>query len=132
MRSFLVSLLLLIAVPAHAAYYAQIDQNHTVLRVVVIDDVAEAGDETQGVDICQHLFGGGLWVKASIDGSLRKNYPGPGWVYYPMPDLFAPPQPFASWTLNATTGRWDAPAPYPDDGKVYKWNEVTQAWVTTP
>ena len=24
--------------------------------------------------------------------------------------------------------RWDSPVDYPDDGKIYDWNEETQQW----
>ena len=36
--------------------------------------------------------------------------------------------PFTSWTLNEETCLWEAPVPYPDDGKTYDWNEETLAW----
>ena len=39
-----------------------------------------------------------------------------------------PPQPYPSWTWNSETLSWDAPIPYPDDGKVYEWNEAEQRW----
>lgn len=37
------------------------------------------------------------------------------------------PSPFDSWTL--IDGRWEAPIPYPTDGKVYKWNEKEKSWI---
>jgi hypothetical protein len=60
---------------------------------------------------------------------LRKNYAGVGYTYDRARDAFIPPQPFASWTLNEDTCLWGAPVPYPDDGKVYEWNEETTNWV---
>jgi hypothetical protein len=38
-------------------------------------------------------------------------------------------QPFPSWVLNTTTYLWEAPTPYPDDGKFYEWDEDTTSWV---
>jgi hypothetical protein len=67
-----------------------------------------------------HLLGG---------TPLRKNYAGIGYTYDRTRDAFIPPQPFASWTLNEDTCLWDAPTPYPTDGKVYKWDEPTTSWV---
>jgi hypothetical protein len=60
---------------------------------------------------------------------LRKNYAGIGYTYDATRDAFIPPSPFPSWTLNEDTCLWDAPAPKPDDGKPYYWNEATLAWV---
>ena len=60
---------------------------------------------------------------------LRKNYAGFGYNYDRTRDAFIPPKPFASWTLNEDTCLWDAPAPYPADGKTYRWDEATTSWV---
>lgn len=60
---------------------------------------------------------------------LRKNYAGIGYTYDRDRDAFIPPKPFASWVLNEDTCRWDAPVARPDDGKVYRWDEETTAWV---
>tara|TARA_R100000808_G_scaffold1932_1_gene8142 strand:- start:1433 stop:1801 length:369 start_codon:yes stop_codon:yes gene_type:complete len=61
--------------------------------------------------------------------ALRKNYAGVGCVYDPERDAFYEPQPFKSWTLNEETCQWEAPKPYPQDGKLYKWNESKKSWV---
>ena len=60
--------------------------------------------------------------------ALRKNYAGIGYTYDTAKDAFIPPQPFNSWTLNEDTCLWDAPVPYPEDGKLYKWNEEILNW----
>lgn len=60
---------------------------------------------------------------------LRKNYAGIGFTYDRTRDAFIPPPPFPSWTLNDETCLWDAPVAYPQDGKVYSWDEATTAWV---
>lgn len=36
---------------------------------------------------------------------------------------------FASWTFNETTCAFEAPTPRPTDGKFYRWDEPTLAWV---
>jgi hypothetical protein len=61
--------------------------------------------------------------------ALRGNYPCIGDVYDSVNDKFYAQQPFPSWTLNTTRWDWDAPTPYPTDGKRYNWNEVSTAWV---
>ena len=62
---------------------------------------------------------------------LRKNYAGVGYTYDSVRDAFIPPKPYASWVLNENTCLWDAPTPYPTDGKTYNWDENTQQWVET-
>ena len=81
----------------------------------------------------------GEWIQTSYNTKggvhllggtpLRKNYAGIGYTYDRTRDAFIPPQPFASWTLNEETCLWDAPTPYPTDGKVYRWDEPTTSWV---
>jgi len=39
-----------------------------------------------------------------------------------------PQQPFESWTWNDINKTWEAPVPYPEDEKIYTWNEETQNW----
>lgn len=36
---------------------------------------------------------------------------------------------FASWTFNEATCAFEAPTPMPTDGKFYRWDEPTLAWV---
>ena len=60
--------------------------------------------------------------------ALRKNYAALGFRYDEDRDAFIPPKPHDSWTLNETTCLWDAPVAYPDDGKVYLWNESISNW----
>ena len=84
----------------------------------------------------------GAWIQTSyntIGGvhtqgkePLRGNYAGIGYTYDQTNDVFYAPQPYASWTLNNTTWTWEAPTPMPTDGKVYKWDEPTLAWVEVP
>jgi hypothetical protein len=38
-----------------------------------------------------------------------------------------PAQPYPSWTWDGTS--WVAPAPYPDDGQEYVWDEANQEWI---
>jgi len=81
----------------------------------------------------------GEWIQTSYNTQggvhllggtpLRKNYAGIGYTYDRTRDAFIPPQPFASWTLNEDTCLWDAPTPYPTDGKNYRWDEPTTSWI---
>lgn len=87
----------------------------------------------------------GVWVQTSYntrggihygpdgepDGgvALRKNYAGIGFTYDPEKDAFIPPSPFTSWVLNEDSCLWEAPVPYPSDGKHYRWDESSTSWV---
>ena len=60
--------------------------------------------------------------------SFRKNYAGIGYYYDSIRDAFIPPKPFPSWTLNEDSCLWQSPIPYPNDGKMYTWNEDILNW----
>jgi hypothetical protein len=60
--------------------------------------------------------------------ALRGNYAGIGYTYDNINDVFYAPRPYDSWVLSETTWLWAAPVAYPDDGKVYIWDEVTTSW----
>lgn len=61
--------------------------------------------------------------------ALRGNYAGIGFTYDSTNDVFYPPQPYPSWILDKTVWIWYAPVAYPTDGKIYRWDEATTAWV---
>ena len=60
--------------------------------------------------------------------AFRKNYAGIGYYYDSIRDAFIPPKPFPSWTLNEESCLWNSPVPYPNDGKMYEWNEDILNW----
>ena len=114
------------------AHFAKIEDN-LVTQVIVVDNsdiLDESNNESEalGVKICQDLLGG-TWVQTSYNGNIRKNYAGIGYTYDSSRDAFIDPSPYASWVLNETTCKYQAPIAYPSDGKHYKWNEETTNWV---
>jgi hypothetical protein len=117
------------------ANFAQLDGAYTVIQVIVvnnetIDNLPFPESEPVGVTFCQSLFGSTTnWKQTSYNANFRKNYAGIGYTYDPVLDAFIPPQPYLSWLLNTTTCQWQAPVPYPDDGKIYVWDEATLSWV---
>ena len=62
--------------------------------------------------------------------ALRKNYAGIGYTFDEVRDAFIPPQPYPSWVLDEDTCLWEPPTPYPTDGNMYQWNEVTGEWIS--
>jgi hypothetical protein len=124
------------------SHYAKVN-NGIVVSVIV----AEADFFTNGhfVDTSP-----GTWIQTSYntrgnvhygqdgqpDGgiALRGNYAGVGYIYDATNDVFYPPKPFASWTINEPTWTWTPPTPYPTDvgtvdaPKHYVWDETTTSW----
>lgn len=115
------------------AHYAKLSPQNVVEQVIVVSNQDEMRDgiesEEQGILFCKSLFGSDTnWVKTSYNSKIRKRYAGIGYTYNPEKDIFIPPKPYASWVLSADDD-WVAPVPYPEDGKVYRWDENTLSWV---
>lgn len=120
------------------AYFAELDENSLVLRVVSISnavmlDDASAEQESLGADFCRQLFGANTrWAQTSyntrggkhVNGGapLRKNYAGIGFTYDSQRDAFIGPKPDADgWVLDEQTCCWNHPdatyeAPYVEIG----------------
>lgn len=114
------------------AHFAQIDENNLVKQVIVVHnnellDENNVEQESKGIQFCQSLLGGN-WVQTSYNASFRKNYAGTGYKYDSTRDAFIPPKPYESWILNEDTCQYEAPTSYPDDGKIYTWDETTVSW----
>jgi hypothetical protein len=116
------------------AHFAKLNASSIVQDVIVVDnsDIIDPDgneSETIGIAFCQALFGADtIWRQTSYHASFRKNYAGIGFRYDTDLDAFIAPQPYPSWTLNATC-QWQAPVPMPTDGKAYNWDEGLLRWV---
>jgi hypothetical protein len=109
------------------SHWAEIDENNTVLRVLVGDNNDPAGDEGY-----QWLLDnlGGTWIKTSYNargGGFRMNFAGIGHTWDEANDRFIPPQPYNSWILSESA-IWEPPIPAPNDGNPYLWDEETVSW----
>jgi len=117
------------------AHFAKLDANNQVLEVNVVnneDILDENGNESEEVGIAFLTeWSGGYtnWKQTSYNGNFRKRYAAVGGVYDQTKDAFIDPQPFLSWVFNTVTLDWESPVPYPNDGKVYNWDETTLQWV---
>lgn len=119
------------------AHFAQLDENNVVTQVIVVANAELLLDgvesETKGVIFCKSLFGEDTkWVQTSYNATIRKNYAGIGFKYDSALDAFIAPKPFDSWTLDEDTAQWEAPTPYPTDGKIYYWSEDDLTWLEVP
>jgi len=117
------------------AHFAELNSSNEVLRVIVVsnDDVdANGGDqhadaETFVTTIVPYGTGGMVWKQTSYNNNFRKQYAGNGYTYDSTKNKFIQPQPYASWSLDASDD-WQAPVNKPDDGKIYVWNETDTQW----
>lgn len=115
------------------AYFAQIDDDGTVLQVISVSnadapDPAPDNSEALGQAFISETLGlPGTWVQTSFNGSFRRRYAGLGFAYDAARDAFIEPQPFLSWTLDEA-GDWQPPTPRPD-APFASWDEATLSWV---
>ena len=127
------------------AHYAKLGLDNIVTAVVAVDTIdcmTRGGIEREDIGLAHlvRVHGHELWKKCSYNTSggthknggtpFRANYPGIGWYYNSEHDIFHPARPYASYTLNTTTGMWDAPLAQPeltdeqrDAGSYYRWDE---------
>ena len=127
------------------AHFAKLGIDNVVTAVVAMDTITtmtRGGIEREEIGLA-HLVkhhGHELWKKCSYNTRggvhseggtpFRANYPGIGWYYNSEHDIFHPAKPYASYTLNTTTGMWEAPLPQPEltEEEVaamsyYRWDE---------
>ena len=119
------------------AHYAYLDNNNTVVSVIVGKNETEL---INGLDTETYYAQGTPYtVKRTSyntsggvhDGGgtpYRKNYAGIGYTYDAARNAFIAPKPYASWVLDEATCRWGAPVPRPDIGS-WQWDEATVSWV---
>jgi hypothetical protein len=115
------------------AYFAEIDEDGTVLKVIAVSnddapDPAPENSEPLGQAFIASLGLEGTYVQTSYNGNFRKAYAGIGWRYDSEADVFIAPQPYPSWTLDASHD-WQPPTPMPTEGGPWSWDEDTLSWI---
>ena len=111
------------------AHYAKIQDNIVTQVIVAEQDFFDTFVDTSPGEWIQTSYNthGGVHL---LDGTpLRKNYAGIYFSYDRTLDAFIPPKPYASWILDEETCLWNAPVAYPEDDKMYKWNEEIVNWI---
>jgi len=119
------------------SHFAEIDNDNIVQRIIVAEqdfiNSGAVGDASDWIQTSYNTRGGVHYAPNSNepDGgvALRKNYAGIGYTYDESRDAFFTPKPYPSWNLDEDTCQWNAPTPYPDDGKIYAWDEDTTSWI---
>ena len=104
-------------------YFAKLDADN------IVTFVTQGREEDDGLEEELNARTGDVYRQTYLDGSARFNYAGIGFTYDAERDAFIPPQPYPSWVLDETTCLWEAPVAYPDDGKMYAWDETITDWV---
>ena len=86
-------------------------------------DKVEKGDESYFSSLPDY----DLWI---VENDSRPCRAGIGYHYDVDLDIFYPPKPYESWTLNTTTCMWECPVDEPEgnDTTNYVWNEEDQTW----
>lgn len=113
------------------AHFAKVEKGIVTEVLAIEQDVIDTGafgDPSLWVQTSYNTYGG----QHPEGRPLRMNYAGVGFTYDAGRDAFIPPKPFSSWVLNEDTCLWDAPVPYPSDGKFYRWDEEKLTWVVAP
>lgn len=116
------------------AHFAQLDENNTVVNVVVVDNgdiqnLAFPDSESVGQEFLSGIFPGTRWVQTSYNNNFRKRYAGIGSTFYAALDGFCPPKEYPSFVFDAATVQFTPPKAYPTDGAEYKWVEEALDWV---
>jgi len=118
------------------AHFAKIrDVDNVILEVNVvnnsdIDNLPFPESEPVGIAYLQPWdTPGTYWKQTSYNANFRYNYAEIGGTYDVVANAFVNRKPFPSWILNQQTYSWQAPVPYPTDGRDYTWDENTLSWV---
>jgi len=107
------------------AHFAKIE-NKIVTDVIVAEQEHIDGLDGTWVQTSYSTYGG---VHSDKGTPLRYNYACIGGNYDASADAFYDIKPFDSWTLDTDTHTWTPPIAYPDDGKLYQWDESNKQWV---
>ena len=89
------------------AHFVKLNDNNEVIDVIVVSNyvlVDGQGNEIEenGINFLKSMFGNDThWKQTSYNGNFRKRFAGIGFTYNPENDIFVPPKPYNSWTLNS-------------------------------
>ena len=114
-------------------HFAKVENGIVTQVIVAEQDFINSGAVGTGWIQTSYNTRGGIHYgqDGQPDGgvALRGNYAGIGYTYDAANDVFYAPKPYPSWTISVPTWIWQAPTPYPNDGKKYDWDEPTISWI---
>ena len=121
------------------AHFAKLNENNIVTFVTFgrdEDNDKESEISSRTGDVYKQTSFNTIGGVHKLGGTpFRKNFAGIGYTYDKTRDAFIPPKEYPSWILNETTCQWTAPITFPDDDKMYYWDEDlyqsdnTKGWV---
>ena len=118
------------------AYFAEINSENLVLRVLVADDADVLNYGGHGSDqaanrfekLCNLSTNGVKWIETFKDGT-RGRHAGVGRTWNEEHQIFCDSQNYPSWTLNTTTGEYEPPVTKPSTADKFPlWDEDNQRW----
>ena len=102
------------------SHFAKINSDGIVTQVVVAEqEFIDSGALGPASD----------WIQTSYSGSIRGRFAGIGYTYDSALDVFYPPKPYPSWTLDKETYIWVSGVSPPTQDRPYIWDEATTRWV---
>ena len=107
------------------AHWAEIDNNNTVLRVVVTsNDIPDEGYQW----LIDNL--GGTWIKTSYNNNIRTIFAQVNGQYDEINDRFLPAkrEGMENFVFNEEDYTWVPPISRPTDGKDYLWSNDNSSW----
>jgi hypothetical protein len=109
------------------AHYAFLDEHNIVTEVITGKDETEL---IEGLvpETWYGNFRGQVCKRTSYNNKMRKQFAAIGYTYDEEADQFVKPQPYPSWSLDSNND-WQPPTAKPNNGKMYRWNESSFAWV---
>ena len=118
------------------AHYAFLNEDNIVTNVITGKDETDTShnwEEYYGnfhSCVCKRTSYNTYENKHLLGGTpFRGNYAAIGYTYFTPSNIFMPPKPYASWSLDVSNAVWVAPISKPDDGKNYVWNEDSTNWI---
>ena len=125
------------------ALFCSLDSSNIVLNLFVIDEadvIAHGGNQSAEAatwvqDNIRPLEAGEVsYVQTSADSSFRAHRASEGYIFDSANDVFYEPQPYPSWSLDASWV-WQAPVTFPAGAgttqaqeDIAEWDEAGSKW----
>lgn len=135
------------------ANFAKLSDNNEVLAVLTVNnsDILDENNqesEAKGIEFLTAVHGWTNWKQTSFNTregkhyqndnttlsadqskAFRANFAAVGMVYDPVNDIFKEAfSIYTGWTMNNTTGRYEAPTPRPSEN--HYWDNNTETWTS--
>lgn len=133
------------------AHFAKLNDSNQVISVLFVDN-GKAATEAKGIAYLTEVTGYTNWKQTSYNTeynthksggtAFRGNFAVIGGTYDSTNDIFLPPKPYSSWTLDTTNAKWIGAVSYPTVLKdpadstdpssiiLFNWSESENSYVT--